>query len=142
MNIATVLNHIPSILEESYLVTGLDQIQSHHPILQVGLNGTVTSPARACVTRHKKEHPPMKSSDNASDYKPHLRVIDPICLSLVIAYVLGTFTDAEVIKLHQLTTSLINEKREKVRKTVTLSPASINHCRHYQAQYCSDDIYK
>ena len=100
------------------------------------------------ITHHKKE-PLMKlclnSSDSTLDYKPHQRLIDPICPSLVITLVLCTFTDAKVIKLYLLlqltvnsrTTPFIKKGKEK-RLSYPLPPSVIEDTiRHNIVQITS-----
>ena len=77
-------------------------------------------------------------SDNASDYKPHQRLIDPIYLRLVIAYVLRTFTDAKVIILHFLFQLAVNSRTTPFIRSYPL-PTSIieDTIRHNIAQMTS-----
>lgn len=77
--------------KSNILSTGLNQIKCQHPILQIGLKGPKTCLDRYfLITQHSIKKKPqrkssLKSTENVSYQNPYQRLIDPICLSLVVA---------------------------------------------------------
>ena len=69
----------------SISVQGWIIIQLQHPILQVALIETATSLAKEQYTIYNNGNPNeircLESTDNAPNKEPHLKLVNPICLS-------------------------------------------------------------